>query len=102
MSTLTSSLTHLLPTAQDFLCDLIRFPSTPGQEADVLAFIAERFAEVAPEVEAWVHDLARAGLRACILSNAASARRVQPVAERLSLPWITRALKPLSFGLLVM
>jgi acetylornithine deacetylase len=30
---------------------MIRFPSTPGQEQEVLAFIAERFAAVAPEVE---------------------------------------------------
>ncbi len=51
MPNLTSALTTLLPAAQDFLCDLIRFPSTPGQEQEVLAFLAERFAQVAPEVE---------------------------------------------------
>lgn len=51
MPDLTSALTSLLPGAQEFLCDLIRFPSTPGQEREVMDFIADRFAEVAPEVE---------------------------------------------------
>ncbi len=51
MPSLTFSLTNLLPAAQDFLCDLIRYPSTPGQEQGVLAYIADRFAEVAPQVE---------------------------------------------------
>ena len=51
MPSLTSALPALLPAAQDFLCEMIRYPSTPGQEREVLAVIAERFAQVAPEVE---------------------------------------------------
>ena len=35
---------------QEFLCDLMRFPSTPGQEAEAMEYIASRFAEFA-EVE---------------------------------------------------
>jgi HAD superfamily phosphatase (TIGR01668 family) len=53
---------------------------------------------IAPAVTAWVAALAGAGLRACLLSNAATARRVRPVADTLGIPWITRALKPLPFG----
>lgn len=34
------------PTAE-FLCDLIRFPSLPGQEGEALEYAARRFAEVA-------------------------------------------------------
>lgn len=34
-----------------FLCELLRFPSTPGQERDALAFCAERFAALGLEVE---------------------------------------------------
>lgn len=40
----------VLPEAERFLCDLIRFPSTPGQEAEAMECAAQRFAEVA-EVE---------------------------------------------------
>ena len=55
---------------------------------------------IAPDVERWVGRLRQAGLTACIVSNAATARRVRPVAERLGLPWVTRALKPLRRGFL--
>ncbi|HOF89183.1 MAG TPA: YqeG family HAD IIIA-type phosphatase, partial [Armatimonadota bacterium] len=54
--------------------------------------------EVAPETAAWVASLGAAGVGACIISNAATARRVRPVADALGLPWITRALKPLPHG----
>lgn len=54
-----------------------------------------RSLEIAPEVEAWIQQLQQAGMRACVLSNSASTHRVQTVADRLGLPWITRAVKPL-------
>jgi HAD superfamily phosphatase (TIGR01668 family) len=54
--------------------------------------------EMTPAVAAWVAALAVAGIGACVVSNAATARRVQSVADVLSLPWITRALKPLPYG----
>ena len=54
--------------------------------------------EIAPEVDGWICALRQAGLRACILSNSASNRRVQPVAERLGLPWLSRAAKPFPHG----
>ncbi|MHB9131528.1 MAG: M20/M25/M40 family metallo-hydrolase [Armatimonadota bacterium] len=31
---------------ETFLCDLIRFPSTPGKEAEAMAYAAKRFAEL--------------------------------------------------------
>ena len=37
--------------AREFLCDLIRFPSTQGQEAEVQGFTRERFAGLALEAE---------------------------------------------------
>lgn len=48
---LRSSLSRLLPAAQDLLCDLIRFESTPGNEREVMEYLAEAFAAVVPEVE---------------------------------------------------
>ena len=36
--------------AEAFLCDLIRFPSTPGKEREAMEYIAARFAELG-EVE---------------------------------------------------
>ena len=59
---------------------------------------AWRSMAIAPEVERWLGGLRHAGLNACIVSNAATDRRVRPVAERLGLPWVTRALKPLRRG----
>ncbi len=55
---------------------------------------------IAPEVERWIGHLRQTGLAACIVSNAATTRRVRPVAERLGLPWVTRAIKPLHRGFL--
>lgn len=54
---------------------------------------------ISSEVERWVGKLRQVGLAACIVSNAATSQRVRPVAERLGLPWVTRAAKPLRFGL---
>jgi hypothetical protein len=50
--------------------------------------------DILPEIEAWVTRLKEAGLLGCIVSNAVTAGRVQPIADRLGLPWITRAMKP--------
>jgi len=57
-----------------------------------------RSVDIAPEVVEWIAALSQAGIRACILSNAISIRRVQVVAERLGLPWISRAAKPFPHG----
>ncbi len=54
--------------------------------------------EISTEVETWVLALRACGIAACIVSNAASTQRVRPVADRLNLPWITRAGKPLPLG----
>ena len=55
--------------------------------------------EITSEVQAWVAALAAAGVQACIVSNAISARRVRPVAECLGgIPWVTRAGKPFARG----
>lgn len=61
---------------------------------------AWRSTNVSGEVERWVERLRNAGLLACVVSNAATATRVRPVADRLGLPWVTRAVKPLSTGFL--
>jgi HAD superfamily phosphatase (TIGR01668 family) len=54
--------------------------------------------ELFPGVEAWMRCLKAHGMTACVVTNASNARRVQPVADRLEIPWVTRALKPLSGG----
>lgn len=53
---------------------------------------------ITPDVERWIGQLRHAGLVACVVSNAATARRVRPIADRLGLPWVTRAGKPLPNG----
>lgn len=57
-----------------------------------------RSLEVSPEVVTWIRNLHKLDIRACLLSNAVSIRRVEPVAELLGLPWITRAAKPFAHG----
>ncbi|MHB9134137.1 MAG: YqeG family HAD IIIA-type phosphatase [Armatimonadota bacterium] len=59
---------------------------------------AWRSTEIPPGVDEWLRVLQDAGLAACVVSNAATARRVQPVGDRLGLPWVTRACKPLVRG----
>ena len=57
-----------------------------------------RSLEVPDEAQAWLRSALAAGLRACLVSNAATARRVQPVADLFGIPWVTRAVKPLPRG----
>lgn len=59
-----------------------------------------RSLEVPDEARAWLRAALAAGVRVCLVSNAATARRVQPVAGQFGIPWITRAVKPLSRGYL--
>jgi len=54
--------------------------------------------DLAQGVIDWVEKLREAGLRGCIVTNASRKSRVRPVAERLGLPWITTANKPLPWG----
>jgi len=54
--------------------------------------------EVRPDVTAWVGRMRQAGLLLCVVSNAATAGRVRPVADQLGVPWVTRAAKPLPVG----
>lgn len=46
------------------------------------------------EVSAWVERAREAGLRLYIVSNTSSARRVEPVARQLGIPYAVRAAKP--------
>lgn len=59
---------------------------------------AWRSVTISPDVERWIGRLRGAGLLACVVSNAATAARVRPVADRLGLPWVTRAAKPFAHG----
>ena len=55
-------------------------------------------AVVLPAVCDWLDVLRQAELHACVVTNAATLRRVQPLAKELNLPWVLRALKPLPGG----
>lgn len=50
-SDLQSAISRHTQSAHDLLCELIRFPSTPGDEGEVMAYLAEAFGPLAPEVE---------------------------------------------------
>jgi len=51
MTDIGSALAKRTEEAVDFLCDLIRFPSTPGNEKEALGLCAERFSELGLEAK---------------------------------------------------
>jgi len=53
---------------------------------------------ISPEIELWIGKLHELGMSACLVSNAATVKRVRPVADRLEIPYVTRAAKPLARG----
>jgi len=50
MQSITAATSGLRGETERFLCDLMRFPSLPGQERDAMDYVARRFAELG-EVE---------------------------------------------------
>jgi HAD superfamily phosphatase (TIGR01668 family) len=50
-----------------------------------------------PEVRAWIAMLRREGIRLCILSNG-KPDRIGALAEKLDIPFVAKAFKPLPFG----
>jgi HAD superfamily phosphatase (TIGR01668 family) len=52
-----------------------------------------------PVVVAWLRQLQTDGIRVCLLSNGRPAR-ISAIADRLKLPYIAQAMKPLPFGCL--
>lgn len=50
-STPREAIARRLPEAQDFLVEIMRYPSTPGQEHDLMLFLEKRFGELNVEVE---------------------------------------------------
>lgn len=57
-----------------------------------------RSTEIPPLHIEWVKKVKSHGIKLCILSNAASDIRVQPAADLLGVPFITKACKPLAVG----
>ena len=54
--------------------------------------------EVAPSVAAWIEQLRSDGVGLCLVSNGLG-HRIHEFAQRLGLPWVSRAMKPLPFGI---
>ena len=50
-NTIRDAVQKLLPETEKFLCDLIRFPSTPGQEHELMLFVEEQFRKLGVTVE---------------------------------------------------
>ena len=48
---LKETIARLLPDGERFLCDLIRFPSTPGLEKEAMAYAAAEFEKLGLSVE---------------------------------------------------
>jgi HAD superfamily phosphatase (TIGR01668 family) len=57
-------------------------------------FTAGEFSEA---IIAWVEKLRAAGIRLCLLSNGKK-HRIEPLARKLGVPFVAKALKPLPFG----
>ena len=54
--------------------------------------------EPLPEVVAWLEQLRLSGFRLCLISNGLE-RRIRDFAERLDLPCVARAMKPMPWGI---
>jgi len=50
--------------------------------------------DVAPEIEAWISEAARQGMKFCIVSNTRTPTRLQSLAAELGLPFVRRGAKP--------
>lgn len=57
-----------------------------------------RETDVTPEVRAWLDSLRAAGVGLCLVSNGRGPR-IKRLAERVELPFVAKALKPLPMGL---
>jgi HAD superfamily phosphatase (TIGR01668 family) len=51
-----------------------------------------------PEAAAWLEQLRLANFRLCLVSNGLSGR-IEPFARRFNLPFVSRAMKPLPWGI---
>lgn len=56
-----------------------------------------RAATFPPSIVEWIEVMRNAGLRMCLLSNG-KARRIEPLARTLQIPYVARAFKPFPFG----
>ena len=56
-----------------------------------------RYEEASPEVARWIGQLRSEGIGLCLVSNGMG-RRIERFADRLDLPYVGRALKPLPWG----
>jgi HAD superfamily phosphatase (TIGR01668 family) len=54
--------------------------------------------EPTPEISAWIECLRMEGIRLCLVSNGLGAR-IQRFADRLVLPFVSRAMKPMPWGI---
>jgi HAD superfamily phosphatase (TIGR01668 family) len=50
-----------------------------------------------PSIVEWIQVMKDSGLRMCLLSNG-KARRIEPLARTLQIPFVARAFKPFPFG----
>ncbi len=57
-----------------------------------------RYPEPPPETTAWIEQLCAAGIKLCLVSNGMGGR-IRGFAERLQLPCIAKAMKPLPRGI---
>lgn len=56
--------------------------------------------ELLKDVDIWCQNLAQKGIKFCIVSNSNKKEKVRMVAEKLGIPYISFAMKPLKKGLI--
>lgn len=84
----------VLQVSAQFLCSQER----TGVLLDVDCTLKDHGAHTfPPAVRSWIDDLRARGLRPCLLSNG-KARRIEPLANSLGIPFVAKAFKPLPFG----
>lgn len=90
---------RLVHTLTDISCHELSALGVRGVIVDLDNTLTPWKSTTLPEaVIRWVTEMRKADIGVCVVSNAATTRRVRPIAEQLGIPWVTRAGKPLARG----
>ena len=90
---------HLrVESVQDLTVDRLRELGVDAVLLDLDCTIKRyRATEVRPEAAEWLQCLKAGGIGCCIVSNGIE-HRTRPIADKVGLPFVAKALKPLPFG----
>ena len=79
--------------------ELIEKYNIKGIILDVDNTLMDYEREILENVDSWCENLKNEGIKFCIVSNSNNTKKIKLVAEKLKIPYINWAMKPLKIGL---